>query len=154
MSPHVDILGEPESLKRWLVLAIALHVGAAGVVVGLNVIGRRTTVQWGELNGGGPGAVAVSVVNTIPLQSSTGPANPLANDTHSALPEPPVKTKPAPRVKAPDPAAIPIKSRNARTRESIPTTTNKLREKQDARPNQVTSTVGQSLSSPMYQVTG
>ncbi|HEY2013428.1 MAG TPA: TonB family protein, partial [Bryobacteraceae bacterium] len=103
----------------------------------------------------GMGAVAVNAVHSINLPSHAGPTNPVASDTESLAPEAPAKKKVQPKVKVPEPEAIPIKSRNARKRAmEAAATPNKWRDQQKDAPNQVHSTVGQALSSPMYTMTG
>jgi protein TonB len=112
-------------------------------------------VQWGDLNGGGMGSVAVNVVPRIPLPGRSGPLNPVANDTESVVPTPPPKAKPRPKVEAPEPNAIAIKSRNAERKASrAASAPNRFREQQQDLPNQVYSTSGQAAVSPMYGMTG
>jgi protein TonB len=155
MSPHVDILDQSESLGRPFLGAIVLHLGVALLVVGAGVVGHRAVTQWGDPLGGGPGSVSVNVVNKIPLPARSGIVNPVANDTESVVPEPPAKAKPTPRVKAPEPDAIPLKSRNAAKRPAeAASATNKWRAQQQDRPNQVFSTTGPAVVSPMYGQTG
>jgi periplasmic protein TonB len=154
MSQHVDILDAPEPLGRSFVGALVLHVAVAGVVIGAGVVGQRTVVQWGDPLGGGPGSVSVNVVNKIPLPTRSGMVNPLANDTESVVPEPKPKAKPSPQVKEPEPDAIPIKSRNAQKRAAQAASANKWRAQQQDRPNQVYSSAGQAVVSPMYGHTG
>jgi len=154
MSQHVDILAQPEPLGIPLVGAIVLHIAVAAAVIGAGVIGRRTPVQWGDPLGGGLGSVTVNVVNTIPLPTRGGMLNPLANDTQSVVPEPKPKAKPAQRAKEPEPEAIPIKSRSAPKRASQAASVNKFRAQQEDRPNQLYSSAGQAMVSPMYGQTG
>jgi protein TonB len=112
-------------------------------------------VQWGDINGGGMGSVAVNVVPRIPLPGRSGPINPVANDTESVVPTPPPKAKPKPKVEAPEPRAIAIKSRNAvRKLSRAASAPNKFREQQQDLPNQVYSSAGQAVVSPMYGMTG
>jgi protein TonB len=154
MYPHVDILAEPEPLGKPFLAAIVLHVGVAAAVIGGGAIGQRTVVQWGDPLGGGPGSVSVNVVNKIPLPTRSGLVNPVANDTESVVPEPPAKAKPSPRVEEPDPDAIPIKSRNAAKRAARAASVNKWRAQQQDRANQLYSSAGQAVVSPMYGQTG
>src|SRR5438067_10074882 len=116
--PHPDILDQPEPLGRPLASALTLHAVVAAALLATNFIGHRRADQFGELTGGGLGSVSVSVVNQLPLPARPGLVNPVAHDTESAVPEPPAKTKLSPKVEAPDPTAIAIKSRNAAKRVS------------------------------------
>jgi len=154
MAAHVDILDQPERLSRPFVSSLVLHVSVAAVLLSYTWIANRATVQWGDANGGGMGAVAVNAVASINLPSRSGPKNPVASDTESLAPEAPAKKKVQAKVREPDPDAIPIKSRNARRRAmEAAAAPNKWREQQQDAPNQVYSS-GQAVSSPMYTMTG
>lgn len=154
MTPHVDILEQKERLGRSLSGSVLLHIAVAGAVAAFNFIGHRSAVQWGDPNGGGIGSVAVNVTNRIPLPQRSGQVNPVANDTESQVPEPVAKPKPTPKVQAPDPDAIALKSRNAKQRPSQAASNNRFRNQQQDRPNQLTSSAGQALTSPMQGITG
>jgi protein TonB len=155
MTAHADTLDRAEPLAKPFWGSLFLHISVAAAVLAYGWIGNRSAVQWGDPHGGGMGSVAVNPVS-IKLPSKQGPENPVANNADSSVPEPPAKKKPAPKVKAPEPDAIPIKSRNApkRTPDVASSQPNKFREMQKDAPNQVTSTVGQSLSSRMINMQG
>jgi protein TonB len=159
MSAHLDILDQKEPLGRSFAGSLILHGSLAAAILGYTVLHHSSVENWGDKNGGGMGAVAVNVVPTIRLPTS-GPVNPVANETESHVPE--AKVKPQPKVKAPEPDAdaVPIKSRNAVkksarqvAREYTPPV-NKYRAQQVDRPNQLTSTQGQQLSSNMFAMNG
>jgi len=155
MTPHTDILDQPEPLGKPLAGSVALHISVAAALLISTWIGRRLPAQWGDINGGGMGSVAVNVVPRIPLPGRSGPINPVANDTESVVPTPPPKAKPRPKVEATEPNAIAIKSRNAERKPSRPASApNKFREQQQDLPNQVYSAAGQAMVSPMYGMTG
>ncbi len=155
MNARGDILDQEERLRGPFWGSVVLHVGFAAAVLTFTYVHPGATVQWGDIHGGGFGSVAVNAVHSIPLPQRAGPTNPVANDTESRVPTPP-KAKPQPKVKAPPPDAIPIKSRHAeKTRpERASSAPNKWREQQQDRPNQLYSTAGQALSSSMYSMTG
>ncbi len=157
MAPHGDILDQPERLRGPFLGSIALHLSIAAAVIGLSwAEAHRPREIWGNPNGGGGfGSVAVNVVPRIPLPTRSGPVNPVANDTENLAPEPPPKPKAQPRVRAPEPDAIPLPSRNAQRRPSqAASTPNKWRQQQQDVPNQVYSQSGQRLVSPMIGMTG
>jgi protein TonB len=155
MAPHIDILDQPEPLGKPLAGSVALHLSVGAALLMSAWIGHGPGVQWGDVNGGGMGSVAVNVVPRIPLPGRSGPINPVANDTESVVPTPPPKAKPKPKVEAPEPNAIAIKSRNAvRKASRAASAPNKFREQQQDLPNQVYSTSGQAVVSPMYGMTG
>ena len=153
MSVHADILERPEPLGRWLAGSILLHACLAGSFLLMNWAGHHRGNQFGDIHGGGIGAVAVNVVSTIPLPSRSGPVNPVANDSESRVPTPPPKPKPKPAVKPPEPEAIPIKSRQTKPSEAA-SERNKFREQQKDLENQVYSTKGQAAVSPLIGRTG
>jgi protein TonB len=155
MAPHIDILDQPEPLGKSLAGSVALHLSVGAALLMSAWIGHRSGVQWGDINGGGMGSVAVNVVPRIPMPGRTGPINPVANDTESVVPTPPSKAKPRAKVEAPEPSAIAIKSRNAYKQASrAAAAPNKFRDRQQDLPNQLYSTSGQAMVSPMIGMTG
>ncbi len=155
MTPHTDILDQPEPLGKSLAGSVALHISVAAALLMSTWIERGRPVQWGDLNGGGMGSVAVNVVPRIPLPGHSGPINPVASDTESVVPTPPAKSKAQRKVEAPEPNAIAIKSRNADKKPArAAAAPNKFREQQQDLPNQLYSTSGQAVVSPMYGMTG
>ena len=154
MISHPDTLDRPEPLGRWLVGSLGFHVLIAASLVSLNWWNNRPRATFGETNGGRFGSVAVNAVSRVPIPTRSGPVNPVASDTESRVPEPPVKAKPKPVVKAPEPEAIPLKSRNARKQPSeAASEPNKFRAAQKDQPNQLYSE-RQAVVSPMYGLTG
>jgi periplasmic protein TonB len=153
MSARADTLDRPEPLGKWMAGSVALHVAVAGSFFVLNWAGLRHVAPFGDVKGGGLGAVAVNVVATIPIPQRSGPENPLANDTPSHVPTPPPKAKPKPEVEEPDPDAIPIKSRTAKPSKAA-SERNTFREKQQLPENQLYSVAGQALVSPMVNRIG
>ena len=155
MMPHVDILDQREGLIRFWLGSLALHLAVAGALIFYGVSGHGRRDQWGDPFGGGLGSVSVNVVSHIPLPSRSGPINPVANDTESAVPTPPPKPKAAEKAKAPEPDAIAIKSRNATKRQArAASAQDKWRAKQQYESNQGYSTAGQALNTPLLGMTG
>ena len=108
-------------LRRFLAGSLALHVSAAAACCGavLDSAPARHE-QWGDINGGGLGSVAVDPVATDSAAEPHRAENPVANDTESPVPTPPPKTKAAAQGEGAEPDAIPIKSRNATRRRNRP----------------------------------
>lgn len=149
MAPHVDILDQADSLKKSLVGSLALHGSVAAAVVLLSFASGKHS-YWGSNTAGG-GSVAINVLHQIPMPANSGAINPVANDTHSEAPEPKPDTVKRTKVKEPEPDAIPLKSRETPKKPSTKASSlNKYRAQQIDRPNQVYSTDGQKLVSPMY----
>jgi protein TonB len=153
MTPHVDILEQPESLRGAFFGSVILHASLAASLILSSIVGRGSRQAWGDLNSGGPGSVAINVVNRVPLPERSGTVNPLANDTQSRVPAPPPKPKPQERAKPPEPDAIPLKSHTTPKRAAEPASTARWRKEQD-RDNQLYNQSGQALVSPMIGQTG
>mgnify|MGYP000977604589 CR=1 FL=1 len=149
MSAHADILDDQESLRRPLIGSVALHVGVVLFLALFNWWSNRGRIQFGDPNAMG-GSIGITPVSSIPLPRRTAPTNPVANDTESAVPSKPkaVETKKAPR-EVPD--AIPLRSKNQpkRMSEQIARNSRYVPQYADAR-NQVYSSTGAAVSSPMY----
>jgi periplasmic protein TonB len=155
MNHHANALDRPEPLGKWFAGSLGFHGLMVGSLVLFGWLEGRPKATFGDINGGGPGSVAVNAVSSIPLPQRSGPVNPLSNPTESRVPEPPPKAKPKPQVKVPEPDAIPLKSRNAEKRPSeAASARNKLREKQLDQPNQLYNDRGSAVVSPMISMPG
>ncbi len=156
MTSHADILDQPESLSRPFWGSVILHVLAVAALVLATAAEQAAHIQMGSPTGGGIGSVMVNPVASIPLPSQSGPKNPVANDTESAVPEPKPKAKTQPKVKVPEPDAIPLNSRNAAKKRPAEAASrpNKWREQQKDLPNQTYSAAGQRANTPMYGMSG
>ncbi len=156
MTARVHILDEPERLRGPFWGSVALHAGMIGAFVVMTVVQPFGKVEhWGDPNGGRFGSVAVNAVPSIPLPNRGVVPNPVANPTESQVPQAPSKVKPKPKVQAPAPDAIALKSRKAQDRPSKPAAApNKWVDQQQYKPNQVFSTGGAAVSSPLYNTPG
>jgi protein TonB len=154
MHAHADTLDQAEPLGKWLTASLIVHVAGALAILAYNYIGSKSGPQFGDVNGGGIGAVAVNVVSTIPLPSRSGQVNPVANPTESRVPEPPPKVQPKPEVKPFDPDAVELKDPKTRKPSKAESAPNKYRAKQQDLPNQLYSSSGQALVSPQFGLTG
>jgi protein TonB len=155
MSPHVDILEQPERLAPSFLGSVAFHGLLVATILGVGWVQSRNTINMGDPNGGRFGAVTVNPVASIALPSHGGPKNPVATNTESAVPVPVSKAKPAPKVATPDAAAIPIPSRNAKSRPSpAAAPPDKWRASQKDLANQLYSTAGTRVSTPDFALSG
>jgi periplasmic protein TonB len=159
MPERAYILDERDKMRRPLAGSLALHALVCAVVISAPLIGRMGRREpWGDPNAGVGGSVMVNVVRgQIPLPARSGPVNPLASDSQSMVPTPPPKAKPerkAPR--PPEPDAIPLKSRNAPPSRTAADNAamNRWRAQQKDLPNQMYSSAGQALVSPMVGQVG
>ena len=154
MAPRVDILDEPEPLKRPLVGSLALHSSVAAAMI-LTSITSGHRDYWGDATPGGGSSMVVNVVGQVPLPSRGGIVNPVANDTKSEVPEPKPDTVKRTKVLEPEPDAIPLQSRHAPKKLSRrETSINTYRAKQIDNPNQLYSQEGQALVTPMVGMAG
>ena len=153
---HHDILDQPEALGKSFAGSLVFHVGLLAAVLAMGWVSSANRLLLGDPNGGRMGSVLINPVATVNLPGRRGPINPVANDTKSAVPTPPlVKPKPVPQVKAPDPKAIELPSLNA-TRKPSPAAAppDKFRAQQKNVENQIYTPAGQRANSPQYQTQG
>jgi protein TonB len=155
MPGHADILDRPDSLRKPFWTSIILHISCAAAVLLAVKIEQGNHFLVGSPTGGGPGAVMVNPVSTIPLPSHSGIKNPVANDTESQVPEAPKpQVKVQPKAKAPEPDAIALKGRNAKSQKEPVAPRNTWREQQKDLPGQLYSTNGSRVNTDMYQIPG
>src|SRR5918996_627792 len=149
MPTHPDILDEHDPLRHGLLGSIGFHVCIAGLIAAYYWAGGASRVErWGDPHSLGGGAVGITPVNRIPLPSREGRVNPVANDTESQVPSPP---KPQPKkVQTPEPDAIALKTKNARKAAQERQSPQRYNPLKDPKPNQVYSSTGQALTSPMF----
>jgi protein TonB len=153
MLPHVDILDQRESLQRPLLFSVGLHVGIFSWIALVSWMGLGRRELWGDPNSLGGGAVGINVVSQIPMPTRAGDLNPVANDTQSTVPLPPDKGRAARRQSEPDDDAIAIKGRNE-PRSKRAAARQRYRAKKEENPNQLYSSTGQALVSPMFGQAG
>ena len=152
MRQYVDILDQPESLRKPLVQSVVFHVAVFGALVLSALQYNRSREVWGSTQVRGGDAVPVTAVKTIPLPSRSGPQNPVVNDTESVARQAP-KQEIKKQAKAPEPDAIPMKSRVAE-KQPRPTSTQKYRPPEPPPVNQVYSNQAPAAVNPMFQKPG
>jgi protein TonB len=128
-----------------------LHAAIAAAVVAwtsFNLGGRIE--RWGDPQSLGGGGVTITPVKGIQLPPRTGRENRVANDTESQIPAPP-KPQPKKQAPQPDPDAVALKSKNAKAKPAPPQVAQRrYTPVPDPKPNQVYSSTGQALTSPMF----
>jgi protein TonB len=158
MASHADILerSEPLALPFWA--SLAMHVVLIGGIAVSAIVEHSHHLNMGSPTGGRFGSVTVSPVNSIPIPNRGGAENPVANDTQSQVPTPPVpkkpeKAKPAPKVPE---NAIPLKVDRAPKKQAPEPAQqpNKFRDQQKYSDSQLYSTSGQRMSSSTFQIQG
>jgi TonB family protein len=148
--PYADTFDESEPLGKPFLASLVLHAGVVSLLAVGTFIGTHTPEQWGDKESAG-GSTVVNPVARIPMMARSGIVNPVANDTESQVPQAPPQPKPVVKEKAPEPDAIPIKSRTAPKRKLSPVTASneRYRPYTETRPNQIYSTAGTAMVSPM-----
>src|SRR5260370_3168956 len=155
MSPHVDILEQPERLAPSFFGSLVFHGLLVAAIAGSGWVQSRNSISLGDPSGGRMGAVTVNPVARISPPSHAGPKNPVATDTTSSVPIPISKAKPAPKVKEPDLSAIPTPSRTATTRPSeAAAPPDKWRASEKDMANQLYSTAGTRVTTQDYALAG
>lgn len=149
---HVDILDEREHLGGPMLASAGLHAGLlAAALLGTWMGGP--VERWGERNGVG-GAVGVNPVRGLPMPVRTGEVNPVANDTESRVPQPPPQKKAIERGNKEDPEAVALKMLREKRRISDIAAANQRYRSETPRDNQLYSTAGRAMVSPMLGRSG
>ena len=151
MPGHVDILDERESSRAPLLRSLGLHAGIAALIAAWGSLQLGGSIErWGDPQSLGGGGVTITPVKGIPLPPRSGLENRVANDTESQVPAPP-KPQPKKQTPRPDPDAIALKSKTAKTKPAPQTSAQRrYTSVPDPKPNQVYSSTGQALTSPMF----
>jgi TonB family protein len=152
MAAHADILDQSDSLRNPLIGSLVFHVGVICLAVLGSVLYEHNVMQLGSPNPSGGGTVAITPTATIPLPARSGRKNPVANDTEFNVPAAPKEQVVKQKVKAPEPDAIPLKSKVEP--KPVPREASKYRPDIPVRPNQTTSSSGPALSSDMIAKQG
>jgi TonB family protein len=151
--PYADILDEREPLKKPLLASAFLHAGIAALLVAASYVHGRTPQRWGDLESMG-GSTVVNPVSRIPMVARSGEINRVANDTESQVPQAPPQPKAVQKATEPEPDAIPIKGRESKKTSRVTATAERYRPYTETKPNQVYSSAGGALVSPMIGTTG
>lgn len=149
LDPDMEL--KEAKLKRPMAVSLGCH-GALFLLIGLWTWLQPPPFQFGDVDGDEGAAVAVNVVEGIPLNAPRAEENPVANPVEHTVPkvpevEPPTRPEPAP---AEEPEAVPVeepKQKPAPKREE-PKAPQKT--EPEEKPNQVSSTTGARASSPLF----
>jgi periplasmic protein TonB len=146
-----DLLDERDPIRNPLAGSVLLHALVFGGLT-LNALWQgRARETFGDMNSLGSASVGVTPVKQLPFIAKDGDKNPVASDTESQVPTPPPPPKPQPKqVVREDPDAIALKSRKVRKSAPVTHYDEKKMPPRDYRENQVTSQVGQAVTSPLY----
>jgi protein TonB len=151
---HADILDQREPLRGPFTGSLALHLGIVGVLVFYTLLLGHGE-SFGDPNAGGA-AVGIEAVKSIPLAHS-GPANPVAHDTESQVPQEPVKQEKAKKEPPPPKNAVELKTKNAKQpRAKVETQRQQPHFKSfdELDPSKIKSQQAPAVSNPMFSVSG
>lgn len=155
MSQHAAILDQEEpSLGRPLVGAMVLHISILAALLGLGWVRDRKITQWGVEHPLG-GAIGVDVVSKIPLPNRSNVPNLVAHESETTAPQKPdkVEKRPVPK-EEPDAVAL-RQNKDKKPKREVQEVARNLRYRPEPeRPNQVYSSAGPAVSSPMYAKQG
>jgi TonB family protein len=151
--PHSNILDEPEPLGKPLLASLTLHVGFIAAMVTGALLPGRSPQNWGDADSLG-GSTVVNPVSKIPMVARSGEVNPVANDTESQVPKAPPEARPLEKEKEPDPNAISIKGKEAKKTARKVVDYDRYRPYTAPKPNQLYSSTGSAMVSPMMGATG
>jgi len=149
MSREIESVPERrEPLKTPLLVSAAFHAALLAVSVVWNIL--DAPVLLGDPSGSLGGAVAVNPVEGIPVpQEPSARRNPVANPTRHEVPAvPPEPEAAAPEQPAPDEDAVPVEEKKKKRPTEAQKAAARSPEKQQK--NQVGSTTGPKVSSPIY----
>ena len=146
MSHRFDPLEQTERLKRPLGWSIGCHLALFATTVAWGMF--DTTVSLGDPNARPGSAVPINITNGVPLTRSRAKMErPVVNPVEHEVPSIPEPTRATPQPEpAAEPDAVPVeKQRRRRRPPSNAQKTQKLAPK-----NQVSSSTGAAVSSPLY----
>lgn len=152
--PYANLLDEPEPLRKPFLASLAFHACLGVALAAGSMIHGRAPQHWGDLESMG-GSTVVNPVSKIPMVARSGAVNQVANDTESQVPKAPPQPKAVQKSVEPEPDAIPIKGRAAPKQSSRVTTNNdRYRPYMEPKSNQVYSSTGGAMVSPMMGTVG
>ena len=151
--PYPNVLDEQERLSKPFVASLALHASVAALLVAGSVIRGGNVQHWGDIESLG-GTTMVNPVSKIPMISRTGVENRVANDTESQVPKAPPQPKAVEKVKEPEPDAIPLRGRVPPKNAKTAANNDRYRPYTETKSNQVYSSTGGAMVSPMMGSTG
>lgn len=152
MRIHIDPEAGRERLKRPVVVSFSCHAGFLAVSMLWSFVFDEPVFQFGDVMGSKGGAVAVSVVDGIPIPGRRSRPNPVANPTRHDVPKPQEKPKPTAPKPAPedDPEALPIESPKRATASKRQEPVQAQRSAPKKTDNQLASSTGAAASSPIF----
>jgi protein TonB len=137
--------------------SVAFHAAVFVAAAGYSYLHGGPRDAFGDPNSIGGGSVMIQPVSQIPLPPRGGVVNRVANDTESQVPRQPTpEPKPQQKQKPPDPDEIELQNlrKKDEARRKQTAARSRYTPQQAQRPNQVYSSTGAAVSSPLYGTTG
>jgi periplasmic protein TonB len=144
MTAPLDILDQPEPLKKAFLAALGLHVA---IIAAAGISTLLPHDMFGAKDAGGA-AVGIEAVDSIPLPHS-GPKNPLANDTESQVQQAPPKPEAVKKEVAP-PDAIPLKTKKSKKTAPDVSEKQKFRPYSEVDPYKIQNKTAPAVSNPAF----
>jgi protein TonB len=149
MNTHANPLEQAEPLSKPFMLSIACHLALFGSAMVWGLF--YTPISLGDPTGNPGGAVVVNPVDGIPLPRTRSEIeNPVANPVEHNVPSiPEPRSEPAQPEPVPDQdqEAVPVEQENKRRK---PQAANQQAYQPEVKENQVSSSTGAAVSSPLY----
>ncbi len=150
MTARVDILDQPDSLRRPLVASVTVHLAVVALSVAGTWYTSRNAIKWGGPDAMG-GAVGITPVSQIPLTQRAAPQNLVANQSKSSVPSQPAEKPKTNTFTKQELDAIALSEKKSAMRELEKLARNQRYKPQNSeRPNQLYSSTGAAVSSPLY----
>ena len=139
-----------DGLGRPFAFSLATHAVMGGLLLvsGINLVKPFGAPKVSS------GSVGVGIVQSIPIPRNEGPANPLANDSKSVVPQAPSPVKAAAQLAVPEPDAVALPGRNAKRKPSPKPVSRAYFKPEEYRANQVYSATPQAASSKQFGMQG
>jgi len=149
MRLHLHVPDETEErLSRPAAISLACHAGLFALIVLWGFIAPQP-FQFGDPDGEG-GAARVNIVNGIPLAVPRTRENPVANPTTHEVQAPQEKPPTAAPEPDPEPEALPVEQPERKVGPTPQEHAIQQRTEEKPKENQVTSTQGRQVSSPLF----
>jgi TonB family protein len=143
-----------ENLKAGIAGSVVLHLLIVGFAIFWGYVNFGPRDVWGDPTAIPGAGFAVTPVDRIPLPSNKVRPNPKADDSESEVEKAEQKDRDRDIVPKEDPDAIALNSKDLKRPNEKQTSRYQYRSSEELRKNQLRTTVGQSMSNPMYGAAG
>jgi len=151
MTMRPDLLAERDSLRRPFLGSLVMHMSVFTLAFFYSWILARDRISFGDPTAVPGGAVPINIVKNIQLApAQTQVENPVANDTRSSVPTPPLAKAKAQEKVEPEPDALPLPSAKERKKAESRAPERKFRPYVPERDNQLYASKGMGVNTPSF----